>query len=274
MKKGYILFSLILCLSSGFSNSLIAQTTPQVNDTVKAYNKVVIIPFEETKYLCGIQKQFAENAQKTHQEIVQFFRYGLSSEIQNHFLKYHRTLSLIHYGDTLKDIQKIYNSIHYTYVPVPQETDSKDNKNKTILFSNGKTTEVKDGQIKSKRVIIPKFARVNILDNNLLPYLSKKYGSDLYLFVTELNIENDISDPIAFINNEYSRIIKVHYNIVDEDKKTIKEGFVSCTFPNTVNDIHLIKKEYFPIIAQKLQELMPPSTRGKLVNPPSSQPNH
>ena len=235
------------------------QSVTPPRDTVKAYNKVLIIPFEQNRYLCGIQKNFAESSNKSHSEIVNYFRYGLISEIQNEFLYHHRTLSLLHNADSVKDLYKTYSSINYIFTALPEPLEDikpKNNKNKSK-----KSTIIDEGQIKSNRVIIPKYARVNLLKPEILGYLNQKYGSDLFLFITELDIENDISDPIAFINNDYQRFIKVHYCLLDNKGIYLSEGVVKVNFPNTLNDMYLLKKEYFPVLAKLLAKELPPSTR-------------
>lgn len=240
-------------------NFLKSQTVASPRDTVKAYNKVLIVPFEQNRYLCGIQKNFAETSNKSHTEIVNFFRYGLISEIQNEFLYHHRTLSLLHNADSLKDLYKTYASISYAFTPLPEPEE--DNKQKNKKPKTEKTTKIEDGQVKSKRVIIPKYAKVVLVKPEILNYLNQKYGADVFLFVTELDIENDISDPIAFINNEYIRFIKVHYCLIDNKGTYLNEGVVQVNFPNTLNDMYILKKEYFPVVAKLLAKELPPSTR-------------
>lgn len=241
------------------SISSIGQTVVPSRDTIKAYNKILIVPFEQNRYLCGIQKNFAETSNKSHTEIVNYFRYGLISEIQNEFLYHHRTLSLLHNADSIKDLYKTYSSINYVFTPLPEPAE--DNKQKGKKSKNEKSTIIDEGQIKSKRVNIPKYAKVSILKPEILSYLNQKYGSDLFLFITELDIENDISDPIAFINNDYQRFIKVHYCLIDNKGMYLSEGIVQANFPNTLNDMYILKKEYFPILAKLLAKELPPSTR-------------
>lgn len=253
-------YIVLLFLSFLFQfQQLKSQAVAPSRDTVRSYNKVLIVPFEQNRYLCGIQKNFAETSNKSHTEIVNYFRYGLISEIQNEFLYHHRTLSLLHNADSVKDLYKTYSSISYGFTPLPEPVE--DPKQKGKKPKNEKTTKIEDGQIKSKRVTIPKYARVMFLKPEILGYLNQKYGADVFLFVTELDIENDISDPIAFINNDYQRFIKVHYCLIDDKGTFLSEGIVQVSFPNTLNDIYILKKEYFPVLAKLLAKELPPSTR-------------
>jgi hypothetical protein len=253
----YIFLSFLLFLFQ--SLQLKSQIVAPPRDTIKAYNKVLIVPFEQNRYLCGIQKNFAESSNKSHTEIVNYFRYGLISEIQNEFLYHHRTLSLLHNADSIKDLYKTYSSISYAFTPLPEPEEDQKQKGKKI--KNEKYTKIEDGQVKSKREIIPKFAKVVLIKPEILGYLNQKYGADIFLFVTELDIENDISDPIAFINNEYLRFIKVHYCLIDNKGDFLSEGVVKVNFPNNLNDIYILKKEYFPVLARLLAKELPPSTR-------------
>jgi len=258
-----IAFLLLLCTFSSFAQT--ATTTGAEVDTTQKYKKVMIIPFEETKYLCGVQRNLAETSNKTHEEIVRFFRFGLAAVLQNEFLYLYSTISLIHYSDTIKDLYTTYSSVNYRYDPYIETTEEEDQK--TNLFkgfgknksnqSKENDSKIQNGQIKSRRVVQQKFAKLLIKKPETFNYLNQKYGADLFLFVTEFDIENDISDPIAFINNEYERFLRAHYSIVNKKGKVISEGLVQIKMPNTVNDVEIIKKNYLPLIAKKLAAKLP-----------------
>jgi hypothetical protein len=237
-----------------------------ITDSVQKYKKVMIIPFEETKYLCGVQRNLAEESNKTHEEIVSFFRFGLSAVLQNEFLYLYNTISLIHYSDTNRDLYNTYSSVNYRYDPFIEETEEDEHEKNKLFKGHPKSkvaqdsnsdNKIENGQIKSRRVVQQKFAKLLIKKPETFSYLNQKYGADLFLFVTEFDIENDISDPIAFINNEYERFLRAHYSIVNKKGKVISEGLVQIKMPNTVNDVEQIKKDYLPLLAKKLAEKLP-----------------
>ena len=112
---------LVIVLSKG-----LAQKGPEVvlPDTSKPlFNKVMIIPFEESMYLCGIQTYLAQKSRKTHNEIVNYFREETALELQNQFLYRYNTVSLLHFNDTAKDLFRAYDAISYKFEIAPIEEE-------------------------------------------------------------------------------------------------------------------------------------------------------
>lgn len=262
-----LLFTILLFLCITLP-SVNAQTQEELgyDTTESVYKKIMIIPFEEEMYLCGIQSSIAAQSGKSHQEIVRFFRYSIASQLQNKFLYLYSTASLIHMNDTTQDLLRTYASIGYKFEPyeeeVKEEETSKGFKSFTTKIKKKRVkskekSKIKNGQLISKKTTQPKFAALKIKQQAIFKYLSEKYFTDLFVFITELDIENDISDQVALANNKYIRHLRAHYAIVDEQGKFLSKGVVSTTFPNTVNDVGQISSKYFPKLADKLMLKLP-----------------
>lgn len=255
-------FILITC----FFLSLITMAQnqrPDLPDTThKVYKKIMIIPFESQMYLCGIQRNIAAESKKSHSQIVRFFRYGLSSQLQNKFLYSYSTASLIHFNDSTKDLLKTYASIGYKFEPyqkelTTEEIEAKKKKKTKAIFKKKKRSKISRGQLVSRKTTQPQFASLQIKNKAILAYLSNKYHTDLFVFITELDIQNNISDQTTLVNNKYTRDLRAHYAIIDYEGKYISKGVVSTTFPNTVNSVQEITSVYFPILADKLVLKLP-----------------
>ncbi len=285
MRKLCIKISFLLAI---FFTNGIAQNGPDVilPDTAKPmFKKVMIIPFEESMYLCGVQSFLAQESGKTHDEIVKYFRESVALELQNQFLFKYNTVSLLHYNDTARDLFKAYDAVKYKFeiAPVePEEDEEAENKTLSRAKNLFKKREVdngynrgytSDGQIRSTKNTAQKFANVVVTKPESLTYLSKKYNTDLFVYITEMDIENDISNQMSFINNEYKRILKIHFSMVKEGGKVIEKGLVTVTFPNSENNINNIRTLYLPIAAKKLCDKLPftptpmvdPNKKGKAV---------
>lgn len=265
------------------NTNMMAQEKPDViahpNDSlIRKYQKVMIIPFENNMYVCGIQPYLAASSGKTHIEIVEFFRNAVALELQNQFLYLYNTASLIHYSDTNKDIFKAYDAVAYKFeiAPPEQEEESEEansmdkakNKAKN-LFKRKKSKDyqrglTRQGNIVSNKNTEQKFATVTVRKKENIAYLSKKYRADLFVYITEMDIENDISNQTAFINNEYERFLRLHYSMVDKKGKVISKGLVHIKFPNSVNTIKEIRKTYLPLIAKKLAAKLPQPVKPKV----------
>ncbi len=225
------------------------------------FKKIMVIPFEEIMYIGGIQNELMQSSGKSHKEIVKFFRYGLSSAIQYEFLYTCPTTSLIHYNDTTHDLERTYAGIVYKFEPFKEEVvEEKTNKKKQLSEQNPKqdeATHIKNGQVISTKNVSPKFASLQIKDTSILGFLNQKYGADLFVFITQLDIENDLSDQLALANDTYVRYIKAHYAIVDVQGNFSSKGLVKIQFPNSVNEMEKIQAIYFKELAKKLREKLP-----------------
>ncbi len=272
----------LLLITKGF-----AQKGPDVvlPDTTKPlYNKVIIIPFEKSMYVSGVQTQLGIASKKTHYEIVQYFRESTALELQNQFLYRYNTVSLLHFNDTAKDLYKAYDAVSYKFEIAPAEAAVEEpkttlDKAKTLFKkkepkkSNYQRGSTSNGQIVSQKNTDQKFANVVVRKKENLTYLSQKYNADLFVYVTEFDIENDMSNPAAFVNGDYQRVLKLHFSMVDKDGKIVEKGLISVKFPNTENDITIIRSKYLPLAAKMMMEKLPytpnpliEEKRGKAVN--------
>ncbi len=275
MLKLFFHIFLILILANTIA---VAQEKPDViahpNDSlIRKYQKVMIIPFESNMYICGIQPYLAASSGKTHLEIVDFFRNAVALELQNQFLYLYSTASLIHYSDTNKDIFKAYDAIAYKFEIAPIEKEEIDQENPIdkarSLFKRKRSKQYKRGLTKQGNIVSnknteQKFAAITVRKKENITYLSKKYKADLFVYITEMDIENDISNQSAFINNEYERFLRLHYSMVNKAGEVISKGLVHIKFPNSVNTIQEIKKTYLPLIAKKLTTKLPQPVKPKV----------
>jgi hypothetical protein len=277
---------LVIVLSKG-----LAQKGPEVvlPDTSKPlFNKVMIIPFEESMYLCGIQTYLAQKSRKTHNEIVNYFREETALELQNQFLYRYNTVSLLHFNDTAKDLFRAYDAISYKFEIAPVEEEKEVSKttldkaknlsknlfkkkdSKPSAYKRGTTNE---GQIVSRKSTAQKFATINVSKPETLKYLGEKYRADLFVYVTEFDIQNDMSNQIAFVDGTYKRLLRLHFSMINIDGKIVEKGLITVPFPNNENDITIIRTLYLPIAAKKMMDKLPytpkpmvDEKKGKAVN--------
>ncbi len=262
--------SIILLFILVFTRCL-AQNGPDVilPDTIKPlYNKVMIIPFEENMYLCGVQTNLAQESRKTHNEIVHFFRESTVLELQNQFLYRYNTVSLLHYNDTSRDLFKAYDAVSYKFEVIAVESEEektntaidkakkifKKKEMKSSKFERGSTN---NGQIVSLKNTEQKFASIVVKKKDNITYLSQKYNVDLFVFVTEFDIENDMSSAVAFVNGDYNRLLKLHFSMVNKQGTVIEKGLISIPFPNSLNNIYKIRSLYLPLAAKKMMDKLP-----------------
>ena len=160
-----------------------------------------------------------------------------------------------------KDMTRIYQSIGYSYDPIPPENASRADLNKPKAPES--KPKIVNGQLAVESGTGNKFMNTKVKPE-LLAYLHKKYNSTIFVFINELDIKND---PESYDANtdSYQREITVHYSIMDVTGNFISYGISKAGFSSKVNDPDKIIKNDFSaaskIICDKLvKTLTPPET--------------
>lgn len=143
---------------------------------------------------------------------------------------------------TKKDLEKVYQYLSYQYLKVPNQ----DNYKPPVKEKETKT--INNGQITVESNSDARFMNAWIKNATLVPYLSGKYKTDLFLFFNELDIKT-VSDLPGDLNTNASRKIILHYTVYTVDAKEINSGIAEVTLPVTVNNPTKIINTYFAQLA-------------------------
>jgi hypothetical protein len=146
-----------------------------------------------------------------------------------------------------EDMNFVYESIEYRYelVPVRKEKESTLNKWKNKLPKKEpkpepkKGTYMENGQIVSNPESKPQYTNIEILNSDFLFVLNQKYKATTFVFINqyEMVIPNHV-DQISLQSDNYPRILKVHYSIVNIEGKVVHSGLVtqsSSSFDNKLD---------------------------------------
>ncbi len=262
--KCFLLFISIISASFSF-----AQETPSTEDTTvyRHEKSMMIIPFEPKLYRSEIDKDLAEANNKNYEQIVRDFRYGSAFQFQYEMLYRYKAFSLVNITeDSVKrDLEFIYSQIGYDYVVV-DDTAGYANSNKLqqmkMRADNAAAKHQKpksgtyDGQIVSERDTRKKFMKTIIKNDNLLSYLNYNYECDYYLFISEIDLLNELSDQNKLALGEWERKLAIHFTVYDNRGKIVEEGVLESSFPKDKNDINLIVKEDIKGLAKTLRNSM------------------
>jgi hypothetical protein len=96
----------------------------------------------------------------------------------------------------------------------------------------------------------------------LVPYLTNKYKTNLYLFINELDIKSVNSIPGDFSSGANRKII-VHYTIYTYDAKEINSGIAEVNMPSNVNNPTKIINSYFSLVADLIVSRLNKALIGK-----------
>ena len=204
-------------------------------------NKVLIIPFDEKLYLSEIDKKINETTNLSFEEIRNEFRKGIDfslwAELKHHYNVY---ALLQDSAGNQEDMQFTYASIGWDYKQVGGGEEKEQ-------------ATVQEGQLAVPVDYKERFMNAEISNEELLPYLTKKYGSKIFLFVNQLDI---LKDPTSYdpVQDLYFRKIRVHYTVMNEKGETITAGIASTQFNSNINHPQQIINSYFGIIAKQISE--------------------
>lgn len=245
------------------------------------YSKVLIIPFEPKMYISGVDKQISQRTGLSYYEIRDNMRYAISDHMLHSVGGGLKATSLIHVdtGAVGDDLAYIYNSIGYKYKLLPQEDIEKAAKAEEDAKMSNKIkgsfnklikkevkpeekeeagSSIQNGQIKTVRNNYEKFMNTSIHNPNLLKVLSAKYESDLFLFINELDIEEEASGQrVGLSSLSYKRKVKVHYTIFEASGKEVHGGAAIAYLPASTNDMNKIINGSFPKLTENMSQGLP-----------------
>ncbi|MBA3972535.1 MAG: hypothetical protein H0X46_10445 [Bacteroidetes bacterium] len=203
--------------------------------------KVCIVPFEPKLYMSEIDQKINQQTKWEWETIRENFRHQLDNQLRS---KLQNNLSVVSfYADSAKmakDLAYTYKSTSLSYDPVSKPTDAK--------APSKKTSGITNGQIIVEQNSDKKFMNTKLTNTEILNYLNKKYASEYFIFINELDIKNNM-DSYDISSDTYQREVVVHYSILDKTGKTINAGIATSSFSSQENNPKKIVAQCFSPIA-------------------------
>lgn len=219
-------------------------------DSLKSQKSILLVPFDPILYNSEIDRELAKHNNLNYDQIREKFRTELDLQV-GMFLKgrYDVIAPYREKDETIReDLKVIYAGIAFNYAPL-KTAQGKAPKSSRSELRNGQIVEVDNSG--------HKFMSTVIKDEKLLPYLNNKYGALYYVFMTQFEIKNDMSDPQAVAMGRYSRNVMVHYNILDPEGKMVYGGIAKANVAVNEYDIKKIAVATLREIAIQVSNSMP-----------------
>ena len=237
--KNYFFFFIFISFSAISFAQEGTRNTETPGKTVTG--KICIVPFEPKLYMSEIDKKINEQTKWNWESIRENFRQQLDAQLK---LKLQSTFSVLSfYADSAKmskDLDYVYNSTGLSYDIVGKPTEAK--------IENKTKTGVSNGQITVEQNSDKKFMNTKLTNVEVLSYLNKKYTSEYFVFINQLDIKNDMSS-YDINTDSYQREVVVHYSILDITGKTINAGIATSRFSSKENNPKKIVAQCFSPIA-------------------------
>lgn len=246
IKSNLYFFIILLTVSlTSYSQDKTIKTdskTESMNE-LASKNKIMLIPFESRMYLSEIDAKINQESKLSAKQIKAMMRDGLNEQL---YKKLKSKMNVVDMVDdtakTRKDLDNIYQYLSYQYQKTPNQENYKAPKNEK------ETKGVNNGQIVVETTSDSRFMNAKLKNATLVPYLTGKYKTNLYLFINELDIKSFNSIPGDFSATSNRKII-VHYTIYTYDAKEINSGIAEVEMPSNINNPNKIINSYFSQVA-------------------------
>jgi hypothetical protein len=201
----------------------------------------------------GIGKAVNTKTHLSNSKITEAFRNNMDLALYNTFKVNYSTVSMIQVpkkGDTT--LAYTYASIGYKYDLVPGP-DTSGESHAEFDPKLQKQHFLHNGQLQVPMDYSKRFMNVSIANPSLLPFLNKKYGADIFVFVNEVDIKNVSNNTTEDLTqSNFRREVTVQYSVVNTQKHYLAKGILTAYFPYSENDPTVIGEQYFTVIAHSM----------------------
>lgn len=248
------LTSFIFCLSLTAQDKTInSGNKPTAKETISKH-RIMVIPFENRMYLSEIDFMINKESKLNAKQIKATMRDGLNEQFYKKLKSKMPVVDLLEdTTKTKKDLESIYQYLSYQYLKVPNQ----DNYKAPVKEKEEKA--INHGQLSVESNSDVRFMNAKLKNATLVPYLSAKYKTDLFLFINELDIKSLNGIP-GDISATSTRKIILHYTVYTVDAKEINSGIAEVNMPSTVNNPSKIINTYFSqladIVASRIEKAL------------------
>ena len=248
----------------------------QESEPDSLYNGVLLIPFPSQMYLSDSDREIAEESQVSYDALRAKFRTGLDISFAVRLQELYGDHSLLR--DTsdraASDLNRLYRNAKYQYAFTPEKkaemAEAEEEGNKGLAGLLGKKKK-KEEEPKQEKGLFDSgsdesaasadepgsYMHASLRDSSILRDMHEVYGTEIFLFLNQFEIDTRFDDCIDFDNKIYNREIKVHYDLYRFDGTLLDGGVLITTFPSSVNSVNEITRKFFPDMTDSFQEKIP-----------------
>jgi hypothetical protein len=228
------------------------------------HQSILIVPFQSHMYLSEVNHALAEHNKLDSEEIYRKFNMALDQSL---FYSMHEKCDVTSFYQL--DEKEIGTELKYIYDHIKLEYELVDAKEDNNAFQKLKNKLKKEeeqrydrgglveGQLITTSDPRQRYMKAVVENQGMLDSMHYKFDNRFFLFINQLDIRNVYGDAVS-MQSGYEREIKVHYTLYLKNGEILSTGISASRFPSHENDIDLICRTNFPIIARQITaELFP-----------------
>lgn len=230
------------------------------------HQSLLVVPFERSMYLSDVNPAIARESEMNTEQIINRFTAAVDQSLRDAFQERCDVSSfyLVEEEETKNDLNYIYSKLKLEYELVSETEEKSKLQNLKGKFKAEEEKKyqrgsIHNGQVVSKRDDRKRYMKAVVKDKQMLDSMHFKFDNKYFLFVNELDIQNNYTDGVNMQQMQFNRAIRLHYTLYHKDGQILSTGVSETTFPSTVNHVNEITRKYFPILAKQIfEDLFPP----------------
>ncbi|MBI2967466.1 MAG: hypothetical protein HYY40_06605 [Bacteroidetes bacterium] len=241
-------------------------------DGSRKYHNVLLVPYRPNMHLpdpAG-DVELSQSSGKEYKAMRNEIRSSLDFYIAGKIRTSYKVVSLMSQQtmDAKNDLEMIYGAAGYRFA------DSKRAKRQAnvSMSASDKIVNAIDGLTKPKphKQFITKgeltvdttnhdirFLEVYFSDLKIIPYLANRYGADLFVFISLVEIKKQFPSSADVPYRNYYRVVKVSYSVYDKEAQLVAGDVAVTAINDKTDDIKRIMDETFPLIAEMIISDLP-----------------
>jgi len=219
------------------------------------HQKIMIIPYESEMHLSDADLDISEYSDKTPLQVRTMLRNGIIENLNAKLQGTFQTHSLLQdlRPEARQELDRIYSGIQYSYDtsfailhPRPDSAAMKGKWNENKARKKELEKRTLSGDVR--------YMNLRIADPDLLKSLNRKYGADLFVFLTQIEIKTNAKDCFDLQAQLYGRDIKIHYTIYNVAGEQVYGDVAVARFPSNSNEVDVIIDKNFPVIGDMINK--------------------
>lgn len=230
--------------------------------------QILIIPFDPYLYFSDADHEIAAKSRVVPTKVRQIFRRRMNAMMQ---MPGYESIFLLggRFKDTLRDLNKIYSSVSYSY------QDVINNGMDEQLSSEGqvKNSKAKSWLEKQKdKLVSPQTQQKAVYEKHqgqyfgvkirnpeeFFAYFDRKYSVDYYIFVNQFEVKTNYENCLDRAAHDFERTFTTHFSIFDKDGNQIAGNQFRTFYNSNSSYIYTIVADNMDKIAQRILSELPP----------------
>lgn len=241
---------------------------------IPRYQKVMVIPFDMTYYLSDADHDLAKANGMNLPQVQAAMRSGVDIYVASAIAHRYQVKRIM--SDTLlaynQDLRQLYGSVRYRYVkpngkawdryeeekPGKVKSWFKDKFKKDDAYLNSDEGDAYFDQGKIRGPVEgQKVMHADLRDTATLRALYEKHGTDLFVFINQMELQTRYEHCLDRATNNFARDITIHYSIYDHTGKNIARSLITLRVGSNNRAIDPLMQDNFPKFANQIATELP-----------------